>query len=195
MSTALFLQWVTFVSLLLWLLIYWQAGWKIFTDIRSASKSGASKMDLALLIVLAVFSFVITATAFLIVLGQEKFGFPRNMEIPVWLVTLGCILTILGIAGTFYCRCQLGRFWTAETTIKKEHRVMDLGVYGIVRHPIYTFAIVLYTGLGLVFATWWNISCAAGMVLAYLLKAKNEETFLEKTWQATQRIKSVYAIA
>jgi protein-S-isoprenylcysteine O-methyltransferase Ste14 len=116
----------------------------------------------------------------LIVRGQNKLGFPRKMEIPVWLTALGCFLTILGIVGTFYCRHQLGRFSTAETTLKKEHQVMDQGIYGIVRHPLYSFAIILYLGLGLVFATWWNLLCAAGVALAYLLKAKNDEIFLEQ---------------
>jgi protein-S-isoprenylcysteine O-methyltransferase Ste14 len=175
-----FFEWVTFAGLLFWLLVYWQAGWKIFTDIQSAAKSENSKMDLVLLILMAIFSFVITATAFLIVLGQARFGFPRNLELPAWLTALGCLLTILGVAGTFYCRHQLGRFWTAETTLKKDHQVMDQGIYGTIRHPIYTFAILLYLGLGLVFATWWNILCAAGVILAYLLKTKNEEMFLEQ---------------
>jgi protein-S-isoprenylcysteine O-methyltransferase Ste14 len=174
-------QWVTFASLLFWLLVYWQAGRKILADIRNALKSGNSRMDIVLLILMVVFSFIITATAFLTILEQVKFGFPRNINIPAWLTAAGCFLTILGVAGTFYCRRQLGQFWTAETALKKDHRVMDQGAYGIVRHPIYTFAIILYIGLGLVFATWWNLICAAGVVLAYMLKAKNEETFLEKS--------------
>lgn len=180
MTTVLILQWVTLASLLFWLIVYWQAGRKIFTDIQSAIKNGTSKMDAVLLIVMAIFTFIITVTALTTVLGQNTFGFPRKLDVPVWRTAIGCILTILGVAGTFFCRWQLGQFWTAETMVKREHQVMDEGVYGVVRHPIYTFAIVLYIGLGLVFATWWNVICAVGVVLAYFVKAKNEETFLEK---------------
>lgn len=180
MTTIQVLQWITFASLIAWLLIYWQAGWKFFVDIRNALKSGISRMDGILLIVMALLTIVLTLTALMTILGQVKFGLPRRPEVSAWWPAIGCILTVIGIIGTFYCRYQLGQFWTAETGLQKEHRVVDQGVYGVIRHPIYAFAILLYIGLGLVFHTWWNILAAAGVVLCYMLKATNEEAFLEK---------------
>jgi len=180
MTTIQLIQWVTLAGLILWLLVYWQAGWKIFVDIRNALRNGNSRMDTTLLILMAVFTIVITLTAFLTVLGQVKFGFPRRTDLSAWWPIVGCILTVAGVVGTFYCRYQLGQFWSAETRLTKEHLVIDQGIYGIIRHPIYAFAILLYIGLGLVFHTWWNIMCAAGVVLCYMLKAVNEDAFLEK---------------
>ena len=75
---------------------------------------GNSQMDVVLLILMAVFSFVIAMTAFLIVLGQVTLGLPRNLEIPAWLTTLGCILTFFGIAGTFFCRHRWVGFGTQK---------------------------------------------------------------------------------
>jgi protein-S-isoprenylcysteine O-methyltransferase Ste14 len=180
MTAIQLLQWITFASLIFWLLVYWQAGWKIFVDIQGALKNANSRMDTVLLILMTLCTLVITLTALLIILGQVKFGLPRRPDIPIWWTAIGCILAILGFVGTLYCRIQLGKFWNAETGSKKEQRVMDRGVYGVIRHPIYTFAIILYIGLGIVFPTWWDIICAAVVVLSYMIKAKNEETFLEK---------------
>jgi protein-S-isoprenylcysteine O-methyltransferase Ste14 len=180
MNSIQLLQWITFISLVLWLLIYWQAGWKIFIDIRNALKSGISRMDSILLIVMALLTIVLTLTALMTILGQVKFGLPRRPEFSAWWPTIGCILTVIGVIGTFYCRYQLGPFWTAEIGLKQEHRVIDQGVYAVIRHPIYAFAILLYIGLGLVFHTWWNILAAAVVVLCYMLKAADEDAFLGK---------------
>jgi protein-S-isoprenylcysteine O-methyltransferase Ste14 len=180
MTTVQLLQWITFASLIFWLLVYWQGGWKIFVDIRNALKSGNSRMDSILLIVMAILTFIIILTALMTVLGQMNFGLPRRPDVSAWWPSVGCILTVVGVVGAFYCRHQLGQFWTAETGLQQEHRVMDQGIYGVVRHPIYAFAILLYMGLGLVFHTWWNILAAGGIVLCYMLKSVDEDNFLDK---------------
>jgi protein-S-isoprenylcysteine O-methyltransferase Ste14 len=180
MTTVQILQWITFASLIFWLLVYWQGGWKIFVDIRNALKSGISRMDSTLLIVMAILTFVIILTALMTVLGQMNFGLPRRPQVSAWWPAVGCILTVVGVVGTFYCRHQLGSFWTAETGLQQEHRLIDRGIYGVIRHPIYAFAILLYIGLGLVFHTWWNILAAGGVVLCYMLKSVDEDHFLEK---------------
>jgi Putative protein-S-isoprenylcysteine methyltransferase len=82
------------------------------------------------------------------------------------------------MAGTFYCRHYLGRFWTAETTLLTEHQIVDRGPYGLVRHPIYTSACVMYFGTVLMFPAWWLILAAAIAIGAYVLKANLEDQFL-----------------
>ncbi len=178
MTTVQVLQWITFASLIFWFLVYWQGGWKLFVDIRNAIKSRNSRMDSILLIVMALFTFVIILTAVMTMLGQMSFGLPRRPEVSAWWPAVGCILTVIGVVGTFYCRQQLGRFWTAETGLQQEHHVIDQGIYRVIRHPIYAFAILLYIGLGLVFHTWWNILAAGAVVLCYMLKAVDEDDFL-----------------
>jgi protein-S-isoprenylcysteine O-methyltransferase Ste14 len=171
--TANFFCWLSFAGLLFWLLVYWQGGTKILADIRSALVSKVSRLDAFLLVVLAVLGLGMTVTAALVTLGWVA------VPVPAWLAGIGCLLTLAGIAGTFYCRSFLGKFWTAETALKGDHAVIEGGPYGVVRHPIYSFAILLYLGLGLVFPAWWNLPSAAGIALGYTLKAWDEERFLE----------------
>ena len=85
---------------------------------------------------------------------------------------------LAGAAGTFYARHYLGRFWTAETTVKADHRIIDHGPYGVVRHPIYTAAIGMYLGGGLAFATWWGLAAALFVIVGYVLKTRLEDDFL-----------------
>lgn len=166
---------LTLLVFLFWLLVYWQGGFKILADIRSAFRSGVSRLDAFLLMVLAVLGLEMTLTAIWAALTWAQ---------PVggnWLAAFGFLLTLTGVIGTFYCRAVLGKFWTAETARQSGHAVIDSGPYSVARHPIYLFAILLYLGLGLAFPFWWNLLAAAGIALGYALKAWDEEKFLERT--------------
>src|SRR5882672_2561332 len=43
-----------------------------------------------------------------------------------------------GLLFTWWARVHLGRLWSSSVGRKADHRVVDTGPYGIVRHPIYT---------------------------------------------------------
>jgi protein-S-isoprenylcysteine O-methyltransferase Ste14 len=90
------------------------------------------------------------------------------------------LLTSLGIWGTGYCRKVLGRAWTARTQSDPGQELVDIGPYGVVRHPIYAFAILMYAGLGLAFPVWWIALAALLVVAGYILKTWDEDTYLCK---------------
>lgn len=91
---------------------------------------------------------------------------------------VGCV--VAGLAFTWWARVHLGRLWSSNVGRKSDHRIVDTGPYGIVRHPIYT-GIMLATaataalrdtvgawvGLGLLTAGWY-------------VKARLEERFLRE---------------
>jgi protein-S-isoprenylcysteine O-methyltransferase Ste14 len=93
----------------------------------------------------------------------------------------------------FHCRTVLGSFWTAETALTNQHQVVDEGPYGVVRHPIYSFAILMYAGVGLTFFSWWNCLLAGLVVLGYFLKSNVEDQFLKENLpgygEYSQRVK------
>jgi protein-S-isoprenylcysteine O-methyltransferase Ste14 len=90
----------------------------------------------------------------------------------------------------FYCRHHLGRFWTAETSLVKEHQIIDSGPYHFIRHPIYTFALVMYVGLALGFHSVWSLFLVGIICAVYIFKTKDEDTFLEKNLSGYQEYKS-----
>jgi hypothetical protein len=58
-----------------------------------------------------------------------------------FLASVGRIVTVLTAVGfglAWWARLHLGKLWSAFVTRKDEHRVIETGPYGIVRHPIYT---------------------------------------------------------
>ena len=162
------IQTITIIGFLLWLLIYWQGGRKAVVDIRHA----ASGLDAALMLVIAGGTVSITIGGLGVLLGL--------VETPTGPLTavLGLLLTTTGIGGTLYARHYLGRFWTAEAVVQEEHQLVDTGPYALVRHPIYTAAIILYLGLGLTFGSLWCWIAVALVVVAYAWKARLEDRFL-----------------
>ncbi|KAJ7683539.1 hypothetical protein B0H17DRAFT_1181582 [Mycena rosella] len=63
------------------------------------------------------------------------------------LLVLGCALIISGAILRFLCYCVLGKYFTFETGIARDHRLITTGPYSVVRHPSYTGAILAYLGI------------------------------------------------
>jgi len=104
---------------------------------------------------------------------------------PLWVlgnsgITIAAILSIAGIAFALWGRLHLGKFWSNTITHKEEHRVIDTGPYGIVRHPIYTGLIfgMLVTGFAIGMVT--TILGAILISLGMWQKGRMEEVFLSK---------------
>lgn len=59
---------------------------------------------------------------------------------------LGLILAVLGLLIALVARKTLADNWSSNIEFKKNHRLITDGIYGYVRHPIYTGIISM--GLG-----------------------------------------------
>ncbi len=167
-------RWLTLLGVAFWFVAYWQSGRKVVRDIRESAVGGHVPLDTRLMVSIALASVGLMATGVWVTVGLASTVLPDTGTIAAG----GWLLSVIGIAGMFYCRHYLGRFWTAETTLMDGHRVIDTGPYGIVRHPIYSFAIVMYVGVGIVFSAWWNLLLVLVITGAYMLKAQEEDTFL-----------------
>jgi len=87
-------------------------------------------------------------------------------------------VTLAGVLFAWWARIHLGRLWSSAVTRKQNHRVVDTGPYGLVRHPIYTgiLASVLATMIAQATATalgGWIL-----IALGFWIKARAEERFL-----------------
>jgi protein-S-isoprenylcysteine O-methyltransferase Ste14 len=88
------------------------------------------------------------------------------------------LVTVLGISFTWWARIHLGRFWSNAITHKEDHRIVDTGPYGLVRHPIYTGLITAILATGIAVATWPAILGAILISFGQWQKARMEEGFL-----------------
>jgi protein-S-isoprenylcysteine O-methyltransferase Ste14 len=88
------------------------------------------------------------------------------------------LVAVFGISFTWWARIHLGRFWSNAITHKEDHRIIDTGPYGMVRHPIYTGLIIAILATGLAVATWTALLGALCICFGEWQKARMEEGFL-----------------
>jgi protein-S-isoprenylcysteine O-methyltransferase Ste14 len=86
--------------------------------------------------------------------------------------------TIAGFALTWWARLTIGKLWSSGVTRKAEHRVVDTGPYGLVRHPIYSGLILSAFATACVPLTPMTLTGAALISFGFFLKARLEEQFL-----------------
>ena len=118
-----------------------------------------------------------------IALGMVMIVLAARRPLPLWTnppVLAWSLLLVVGagIAFCWWARVHLGKLWSAEVTRKEDHRVVESGPYGIVRHPIYTGFIVMYAGMVLLSASAVGLAGFLLMTLGLWLKARLEEEFL-----------------
>jgi len=96
---------------------------------------------------------------------------------------LGWSMVALAGAGfllMWWARIVLGRLWSSGVSVKAEHRVIDSGPYGLVRHPIYTGVIVAGFATAAIRGTAVGFLGATLMTVSWYIKAREEERFLRE---------------
>jgi protein-S-isoprenylcysteine O-methyltransferase Ste14 len=91
----------------------------------------------------------------------------------------GTLVLLAGLVLRWTAILTLGRAFTVDVAIAKDQRLMERGLYGVLRHPSYTGNLVAFLGLALAFGDW-----LAGLVLflpilaAFLYRIRVEERVL-----------------
>ena len=122
-----------------------------------------------------------------LVLGGALLGVPNlagpALEQPFHALTTAWLLsaTVLAALGLGFCalaRFWLGRNWSAQVTVKHDHELIRSGPYALVRHPIYTGALLALLGTAISVDKWRALVGLALMVAAFLRKLTIEERFM-----------------
>ena len=76
---------------------------------------------------------------------------------PGLIVFLGLGLFAAGLALRWYSIVYLGRFFTVNVAIAKDHRLIDGGPYRFIRHPSYAGALLAFAGMGVCLSNWASL--------------------------------------
>ena len=88
------------------------------------------------------------------------------------------VVAAAGLAFAWWARIHLGTLWSGRVTRKADHRVVDSGPYGIVRHPIYTGLIAAMIATALLRPGPFGIAGVALIATSFVIKYRLEERFL-----------------
>lgn len=107
------------------------------------------------------------------------------MHQPLWQSSAGfgwamVAVTVIALAFCWWARLHLGSLWSAGVSRKEGHRIVDTGPYGIVRHPIYSGAILGMFATAACRGKPLGIAISLLLTLFFALKALVEERFLRE---------------
>src|SRR5262249_32047328 len=89
-------------------------------------------------------------------------------------------LTALCFTFCWWARLTMGRLWNGFVGRLEDHKIMDTGPFGIVRHPIYSAIILAAFLLATEVGTIPALIGAFLFLVAFWLKASLEERFLRE---------------
>ena len=90
----------------------------------------------------------------------------------------GLVLVGLGLVLIFWSGVALGKMYSAEVTIQKNHQLVTTGLYRYIRHPRYLGVIFVAIGLSLLFRSWIGLVVSIPLLVVLLSRIKDEEAVL-----------------
>ncbi len=99
---------------------------------------------------------------------------------PDWIGWLMFALAGIGLIFTWVARLHLGPLWSSTSAPTKDHRIVDTGPYGMVRHPVYAGLLLAAIATAVESGRLEAIAGALVLVAAISLRAKLEERFLRR---------------
>jgi protein-S-isoprenylcysteine O-methyltransferase Ste14 len=100
-------------------------------------------------------------------------------SVPLWLVIVSTFLVILGFILVFNVIKQ-NSFASRVVEIQDEQKIIDTGFYSVVRHPMYSFILIILIFLPLVLGSFYAVIPALTFPLILAFRIKNEEEVLKQ---------------
>src|SRR5204863_9546580 len=66
----------------------------------------------------------------------------------------GVLLFVAGLFLRWWAIITLGRFFTVDVTVEKDHELVDRGPFRLVRHPSYTGVLLTFVGFAVSLRNW-----------------------------------------
>jgi protein-S-isoprenylcysteine O-methyltransferase Ste14 len=98
-----------------------------------------------------------------------------------WRSVVGAALFLSGAAVVVLAARALGAGLTPFPRPSPDGRFVDRGPYSVVRHPVYSGGVLVFSGIPLALSPWALVGTAA-LTVVWGLKARVEERFLAATY-------------
>jgi protein-S-isoprenylcysteine O-methyltransferase Ste14 len=123
-----------------------------------------------------IIALIVAAFVALIALPplDYRFGWSR---VP-WYVSVIADALIAFSFYFFYLVSKVNTYAAANVRVEQGQRVVDTGVYGLVRHPMYFGALFLIVGTPLALGSWWTLLLTPVFLLLLYFRIVSEETVL-----------------
>ena len=122
------------------------------------------------------FSGLMFIAGFVVAGLDYRFGW-SNM--PAWVVITGSVLFLIAYA--LYAEVMRENTYLSRTIkVEEGQKVVDTGLYGIVRHPMYMVTVLLFLMIPLVLGSWYALIVFAFYPAIIVVRLKDEEELLTR---------------
>ena len=98
--------------------------------------------------------------------------------VPTWAVIAASAVLLISYA--LYAEVMRENAYLSRTVeVQENQKVIDTGLYGIVRHPMYAVTVWLFLSIPVVLGSWWALLCFLPYVPVIIVRIINEEKVLE----------------
>lgn len=106
---------------------------------------------------------------------DHRFGWSK---MPLWVVITASAVLLISYA--LYAEVMRENAYLSRTVeVQENQKVVDTGLYGIVRHPMYAVTLWLFLSIPLVLGSWWSLLCFVPYIAVIAVRIHNEEKVLE----------------
>lgn len=121
-----------------------------------------------------------TAVFFLLAYTLPGFDYRFGWsQVPLWLVILAEVIMILGYA-MFVEVMRENSYASRIIEIQEGQKLIDTGLYGIIRHPMYTAAMLIYLASPFVLGSFYTLIPILLLPVILVIRIRNEEKLLLK---------------
>ena len=108
----------------------------------------------------------------------------RFVPTAAWPYAVGAALVLLGLGVATWARVHLGRNWSADVTLKRDHELVRSWPYRWVRNPIYTGILIALAGSALARGQWSGVLAVVIAFGSFWYKARLEERVMHDAFGA-----------
>lgn len=157
-----------FAPILITGMVLWFKDPKLLQKRLAAKETEAKQRNVvALSGLLLIVSFVVAGLDF-------RFGWSHVADTIVIIASVALLISYALYAEVLRENAYLSRVVEVQTG----QQIIDTGLYGIVRHPMYSAVSLLYLSIPLVLGSWWALLTIFPCVLLLVARIKNEEVIL-----------------
>jgi len=109
--------------------------------------------------------------------------------LPRWAVILGTVIFLLAYA-VYAEVLRENTFLSRTVEVQENQTVIDTGLYGLVRHPMYSATLFLFLSMGIILGSLLSFAILFLYIPMIAKRMKNEEKVLEEGLEGYQEYKS-----
>jgi protein-S-isoprenylcysteine O-methyltransferase Ste14 len=126
--------------------------------------------------VLITIVFVAFAATFIVSALDHRFGWSR---VPAAVSVVGDVLVAAGLGVAMLVIIE-NSYAAANVTVEAGQQLVSTGLYGLVRHPMYTGNVLLMLGIPLALGSYWGLFLLSFGIVVLVLRIRDEEELLTR---------------